>query len=356
MKVLHLASFDRWTGAAAPAFVEVEALRSAGVEACYGYVGGFSLETKIGHLPYTHPILRSGQRPDAVWKSRGTLRKLIEREQIDILHCHLSHDHWLAAVALLRESRARLVRTFHAPRPLRLDPLTRWLLRRTHGIAVNNPTLSGHTSIAGRSPVLTPPPAEPQYTPEGGNVRPTYRFLPSETVIGFIGKVSPGRGFEQALDTYALLRQQITGARMLIVGDGPYRHALMDRARQLGLEETIVWAGYHEEDLAEHFRAMDLMLFTAPGSDFGHRAIVEAISCGTPVVSYPIDGVDYILGGRDLVAEERTPSSLAALALAVLSGDRESISRRLVQRAEHFRYPETARRLITLYDDLLQRA
>jgi glycosyltransferase involved in cell wall biosynthesis len=356
MKVLHLASFDRWTGAAAPAFVEVEALRSAGVEASYGYVGGFSLEKKIGHLPYTHPILLSGQRPDAVWKSRGTLRTVIERERIDILHCHLSHDHWLGALALSRGSRTHLVRTFHAPRPLRLDPLTRWLLRRTHRIAVNNPTLSGHPSIAGRCPALTPPPAEPQYTPEGGDVRPAYGFLPAETVIGFIGKVSPGRGFEEALDTYALIRRQIPATRMLIVGDAPYRRALMDRARQLGLEETIVWAGYHEADLAEHFRALDLMLFTAPGSDYGHRAVVEAISCGTPVVSYPIDGVDYLLGGRDLVAEERDPASLATLAVTVLRGDRETISRGLVQRAEHFRYPETARRLITLYDDLLQRA
>ena len=43
MKILHLASFDRWTGAAAPAFSEVEALRRAGVDAHYGYVGGSTL-------------------------------------------------------------------------------------------------------------------------------------------------------------------------------------------------------------------------------------------------------------------------------------------------------------------------
>jgi len=35
MKVLHLASGNRWTGAAAPAFAETEALRQAGVDAHY---------------------------------------------------------------------------------------------------------------------------------------------------------------------------------------------------------------------------------------------------------------------------------------------------------------------------------
>lgn len=354
MKVLHLASFDRWTGAAAPAFVEVEALRSEGIDASYGYVGGFSLEKKIGHLPYTHPIVIGGQRPDAIWKSGRALRKLIERETIEILHCHLSHDHWLGALALSGGSRTRLVRTFHARRPLRRDPLSRWLLWRTHRIAVNNPTLADHPSIAGRSPALTPPPAEPQYTPEGPDARESYGISREEPVIGFIGKMSPGRGFEEAIHTFALIRRELPAARMLIVGHGAHENALRSLSSDLGLDEVIVWAGYHEKDLAEHFRAMDLMLFTAAGSDYGHRAIIEAISCATPVVSYPIGGVDYILDGGDFIADKSDPTSLAELAMAVRQRDRGETAARLLGRAEHFRYPQTARRLTALYDDLLQ--
>src|ERR1700742_2849740 len=47
VNVLHLAAGNRWTGAAAPAFAEVEALRAAGVEAHYAYVGGYKLEQKL---------------------------------------------------------------------------------------------------------------------------------------------------------------------------------------------------------------------------------------------------------------------------------------------------------------------
>jgi glycosyltransferase involved in cell wall biosynthesis len=355
MRVLHLASFDRWTGAAAPAFAEVEALRSQGVHASYGYVGGYTLEKKIGHLPYTHPIVSNGQRPDAVWRDVRTLRKLIESEGIDILHCHLSHDHWLGALALSGGSRTRLVRTFHARRPLRRDPLSRWLLWRTHRIAVNNPTLAAHPSIAARSPALTPPPAEPQFAPGGADARELYAISHEAPVIGFIGKMSPGRGFEDAIHTFALIRRELPAARMLIVGDGPHKGALRTLSMDLGLEGLIVWAGYHEADLAEHFRAIDLMLFTAAGSDYGHRAIIEAISCGTPVVSYPIGGVDYILDGGDFVVETGEPSSLAELALAVLQRHRGETTARLLGRAEHFRYPRTASRLIALYEDLLQK-
>ena len=44
MRVLHLAAGNRWTGAAAPAFAEVVALREAGVDAHYAFVGGYKLE------------------------------------------------------------------------------------------------------------------------------------------------------------------------------------------------------------------------------------------------------------------------------------------------------------------------
>ena len=57
MKILHLASGNRWTGAAAPAFAEVEALRAAGVDAHFAYVGGYKLETKLAGHSFAHPII-----------------------------------------------------------------------------------------------------------------------------------------------------------------------------------------------------------------------------------------------------------------------------------------------------------
>ena len=58
MKVLHLASANRWTGAAAPAFAETAALREeAGIDAHYAYVGGYKLEAKLTRVDFAHPII-----------------------------------------------------------------------------------------------------------------------------------------------------------------------------------------------------------------------------------------------------------------------------------------------------------
>ncbi|HEY5609713.1 MAG TPA: glycosyltransferase, partial [Thermoanaerobaculia bacterium] len=171
MRVLHLASFDRWTGAAAPAWAEVEALRAAGVEAHYGYIGGNNLEKRIGGSDFAHAVLRKGHMPAAMIHSIRALRALLERERFEIVHAHLSHDHWLSSLAI-RRNNVPLVRTFHARRALRRDPLTSRLFAATDGICVVNEEFVWHPALRGRDALWTAPPLDPrQFSPAGADAR-----------------------------------------------------------------------------------------------------------------------------------------------------------------------------------------
>jgi glycosyltransferase involved in cell wall biosynthesis len=353
MKILHLASFNRWTGAAAPAFSEVEALRRSGVGAEYGYVGGGALETKIGALAFTHAILRREQAPWSLARSVIRLRRTIREGEFTIVHAHLAHDHWLARAALRPLRGVALVRTFHAKRSLRSDPFSRWLTRGTDGICVNNGALASHPIFAGRDPLFTPPPVDETVLRPGPDAREAYSIAPAEPLLGFIGKVARGRGFEEAIEVLALLRRRGLPARLLIVGRGPHRARLEALSSQLSVAEAVIWAGYHEDDLAEHLRAPDLMRFTARGSDEGHRAIAEAMACGTPVAAYPIYGVREVLGalaGRLLAAQEST-EALADVCERFFAGGTVS-PEEAVAVTEPSRYGPTAERLIRFYRGL----
>src|SRR3954468_18751321 len=134
MRILHLAAGNRWTGAAAPAFAEVEALRTAGVDAHYAFVGGYKLETKIGHLDFAHPLIEKAQNPAAFARS---VRALAALGRFDFLHAHLTYDHWLARF-VARRTRAAMARPFHSRRVLRGDPLTRSLIQSTRALFVVN--------------------------------------------------------------------------------------------------------------------------------------------------------------------------------------------------------------------------
>jgi glycosyltransferase involved in cell wall biosynthesis len=348
MKVLHLASSNRWTGAAAPAFAEVEALRLAGIEAHYAYVGGYKLEAKLRDVAYAHPIIHKRQDPMSFFETRKRLRHLIEREQIDVVHAHLTYDHALA----VSMKGVRVYRTFHSRRTVRRDPFTWFLLDRTHRVAVVNSTFSFLAPLASRSPRFTPPPLDAvQFTPHGRNMRELYGLDDSTFVIGMIGKIAPERGFEEGLRTFAAFQPTASRSKLFIIGHGPHRPALERLAAELGIATDVIWAGYHEHDLAEHYRALDLFLFTRTGSDEGHRAVLEALGCGVPVVSAPIGGVDALLGplaGR-LLASAATPEAMAErlreLAFGTLAPMRDAAR----QQASTFDYAASARRLVAVY-------
>jgi len=343
MKILHLAAGNRWTGAAAPAFAEVEALREAGVDAHYAYVGGYKLQAKIGHFDFAHPIIVKAQNPFSFAESAGAIQRLIEHHGFDVVHAHLTYDHWLARFVARG---IRIARTFHSARVIRADPLTRLLLARTDLACVINASLT----VPGRVALFTPPPLDDrQFRADGADVRERYGVTRDELLIASIGKLSKGRGFELALQTFAAIHKQMANARLMIIGHGGHRPALEALARELAIEP--IWAGYHEDDLADHYRAADFLLFTAKGSDEGHRAVIEAMACATVPIAAPLPGMNALID-ESLIAAAATSDALADRLLgSVASLDR--LRTRCIERAADFEYARAAARLITAYTKIL---
>jgi len=349
LKILHLAAGNRWTGAAAPAFAEVEALRAAGIDAHYAYVGGYKLHAKLQHHDFAHPIIEKAQNPFSFSRSVTKLDEVIHHHGFDLLHAHLTYDHWLARMAARGHSGIRIARTFHARRVLRSDPFTRSLLSRTQLFFVVNDTFRDAPVLEGRAPVFTPPPIDHRQFSAFG---PKLDF--GSPLITAIGKLSKNRGFEAVLQTFAILRTRIANARLMIIGHGEHRPALENLASSLGIAQYLTWAGYHEDALAEHYRASDLLLFTARGSDEGHRAILEAMACGVPPATYPLEGIPALLGdvAKWHIAAEATPVALAATAAGILERDQEPIRAAMVERSLEFSYERSAARLRSAYEAL----
>ena len=355
MRILHLAAGNRWTGAAAPAFAAVEALRAAGVDAHYVYVGGYKLEQKIGSVPFAHPLIEKAQNPAAFLR---TVRALAALGAFDVVHAHLTWDHWIARF-LAHRTGARMARTFHSRRTLRSDPLTKLLVARTTIFCVVNETLLDAAPISGLDAIFTPPPVDHrQFTPVGGDVRPLYGIDPAAPLVAAIGKLSAGRGFETALRAFALIRGGVPGTRMMIIGHGEHRPSLESLAAELGIADEVVWAGYHEDDLASHYRAANVLLFTERGSDEGHRAVVEAMACGTAPVTAPIAGMEALLRPfhGQLIAPERSPDSIARTAIAILRADHRAVGLALAAHSQRFGFAPAAERLLCAYASAMARS
>ena len=355
MKILHIAAGNRWTGAAAPAFAEVVALREAGIDAHYAYVGGYKLQAKLARYEFAHPIIAKAQNPISFLQTARVLHRLVSGHGFDILHAHLTYDHWLARF-VARGRGLRIARTFHSRRTLRNEPFTRSLLTQTDAVFVINEELRDARILRDREVTATPPPLDTeQFSPEGPGVRAKYGIAEDAPIVAIIGKLSKDRGFEAALRTFSRVRREIAAAKLLLIGHGEHRPVLEALARSLGIDDAVIWAGYHEDDLAEHYRSAKVLLFTAAGSDEGHRAVIEAMGSGVAPATYPIEGMRSILGDLSPrhMAASSVPEALASVVVHLLQADPDPLRDEVTGRAELFDYEKAATRLIDAYSTVL---
>jgi glycosyltransferase involved in cell wall biosynthesis len=123
------------------------------------------------------------------------------------------------------------------------------------------------------------------------------------------------------------------------------------------LESRVHWTGYQDEVLPELYSAMDVVLFTAPGSDWGHRSISEAQGCGRPVVAVDWPGVvDLVEDGVSGRVVDRDPDALARAVFSLIN--EEETSRRLgsaaASAAEKRRMAPVGRRLARFLESTLR--
>jgi len=85
----------------------------------------------------------------------------------------------------------------------------------------------------------------------------------------------------------------------MIVGDGPDRARLEQKAQLLNIADRVIFAGrISEEEKADHYRLADIYVMPSSGEGFG-IVYLEAMACGIPVIGSKIDGSrDALRNGR----------------------------------------------------------
>jgi glycosyltransferase involved in cell wall biosynthesis len=312
MRVGMVVFANKWTGAGAVAELNCRALHSAGVDARLLFVGGRNLERRLKDSQRAEPSLVKERR---LAHLRSNLRAVIAlAEACDIVICHLPHDH-LLCVAAGAHRRVPLVRAFRNPRHIRHDPFHRYLDRRLTAALCSHSALAIDLQRAAPSlqAAVLPVPLEDRFKPADGSAWRGRLGIPSGApVIGAVGKLAEGRGFGLLLGAASRIEAP---AHVVAVGDGESLPRLQKLAVDYQLHPRVHWTGYQDEGLPELYSAMDVAIFTAPGSDWGHRAISEAQGCGRPVVAVSCPGVDDLI--EDGVTGRIVGRDPAVVALAV---------------------------------------
>ena len=331
LRVLHVTANRWWTGSADPALDLARSLRDRGHTVHFACIRGDVLEGKVraAGFPPVEVSLERTARPWRIAADVRRLRRFIGDEGIEVVHAHQSHDHWLAALALAGRA-GILVRTVHHRRAVHGGAVSRWLFRRTTGvIAVSTGIAERLAALAlapGRVTVVAGAVDATRFAgpPDGRRVRAELG-LGAGPVVGCVARLVPGRGHDVLVRAAALARARLPGLRVVLVGRGEGRPALEALVVGLGLRDSVVFAGYRGDDLAEVLAALDCFVLLGAGSEESCRAVLEAMAAGRPVVAARVGALaETVVDGETgwLVTPE--PAVVADRLAAVLADPDEA--------------------------------
>jgi glycosyltransferase involved in cell wall biosynthesis len=121
---------------------------------------------------------------------------------------------------------------------------------------------------------------------------------PDGFVVGWVGRMTAVKRTDDVLQAFKELRDRGVDAWLCLVGDGPDREHLEERAHELGIVKRCLFLGY-QDDVAPYYAAIDALLL--PSVNEGTPvSVIEALAAERPAVATRVGGVpDVVRDGID---------------------------------------------------------
>jgi glycosyltransferase involved in cell wall biosynthesis len=269
------------------------------------------------------------------------LARLIRKERPQILHTHTAKAGTVGRVAARLAGSRRppiVVHTFHGHvlrgyfgpvRTLFFRWLERWLASGTTVLVAVSPQVRDDLVALGIAPrerfvvIRLGIELDERVAPERNGRDESRRYLgiPGDRfAVGWIGRMTAVKRTDDVLVAFKRLRDSGVDAVLCMVGDGPDRAGLEQRAHELGVARDTVFVGY-QEDVAPFYAAFDALVL--PSVNEGTPvSVIEALAAERPVVVTRVGGVpDIVRDGEDGFLVEAGATDDLADRLAQLARD-----------------------------------
>jgi glycosyltransferase involved in cell wall biosynthesis len=174
----------------------------------------------------------------------------------------------------------------------------------------------------------------------------------ADVAVLFVGNLLPVKNPVLAVEALAVLKERFPARhwRLLMVGAGPLRAKILERAGSLG--DAVTLAGVcPPAQVVRFMQAADVLC--VPSHNEGIPNVIrEALACGLPVAATRVGGIPEVLTDPRVgeLVEPGQPTAMAeALARMVACGPQGEVCRR---QALAFSWDETVRRYLDLFAEV----
>jgi len=177
-----------------------------------------------------------------------------------------------------------------------------------------------------------------------------------EAFVLYVGLVEPRKNIPFLIRAYKSLVDEGIKHNLVIVGRiGWMYQEVFKQIEELGLEDRVQFTGYMpQDDLPMVYNLASLFVYPTKYEGFGLPAL-EAMACGTPVVTTAISSLPEIVGDAGMLIPPGDEQALAGAMAKVLSDSTlyNQLRTRGLQRSEHFTWERTAQGTLKVYQQVL---
>ncbi len=297
--------------------------------------------------------------------ARRALERLVRREGIEMIHAHWILPNGYVASQVSRATGVPYAATLHGSDVFMAErnPLFSALARKALAGAAHVTSCSGelrtrllrlggeeHADKVLLVPNGTRPLGEPAVTgaPAGSATAPTPPAAPTPSAppaapgflaslgldlppdarpIVAVGRLVDKKGFVHLVDAAPRILERVPEARIVIGGGGPLESLLRRRARELGVEERVLFTGglSHDQVLGL-LAAAEVVVMPSVRDPRGNVdglpiVVLEAMAAGRPVVATDVSGIPMAIEHErtGLLIPERDDGAVAGAVLDLLA-------------------------------------
>ncbi|HTD77633.1 MAG TPA: glycosyltransferase family 1 protein, partial [Chloroflexota bacterium] len=191
------------------------------------------------------------------------------------------------------------------------------------------------------------------------SVRERYGIAPR--FVLYFGGFDMRKNVPRLIEAYARLPEALRREYQLVIA-GRYQHLghplypdPRQTVRRLGLEGNVIFTGQiREQDKAPLYSAATVFAFPSLYEGFG-MPVLEAMACGTPVVTSNVSALPEVAGDAGLLVNPYAPEAISEALAELLesAARREDLSRRGLERARRFTWPQVAEQTVRVYKQIL---
>jgi glycosyltransferase involved in cell wall biosynthesis len=170
----------------------------------------------------------------------------------------------------------------------------------------------------------------------------------------YVGNLHPHKNLPRLIQAFARFASRVSH-QLVLVGkkDVRFYPSLERLVDALGLHGRVMFLDYvTQDDLGGLYAGAELFAFPSLYEGFG-LPLVEAMSCGIPVVSGKSGATEEVVGEAGILVNPRNVQDLAEALEYVLTTEkiRQDLQERGLRRAQQYRWERTARQISVILEE-----